>query len=675
MTVQEVAALLRVSRDTVYRLAARGKAGRSLTLPVLLGGLKRWATQPARRRAIRLTGRAIRPSTGGTMTRVVLPLVLALATTCPALAQDAQDPVKIGVLAKRGAERCLEKWGPTAEYLTEQIPGRSFVIVPLGYEDVCPAVERGEVDFVLANPSMYVELEAEHGVNRLATFRNLHAGIAYTSYGGIIFRRADRDDIKCLRDLKGKTFVAADETSLGGWRAAWRELKEAGIDPYRDFADLRFDDTQDAVVYAVRDGLVDAGAVRSDTLERMAAEGKIRLEDFRAIQERGADILKLPLLRSTRRYPEWPFAKVAHTSQELAEKVALALLNMPADSPAAQAARCAGWTVPLNYEPVRECLKELRVGPYEDLGKITLDALVRQYWRWLVAAGVFLAVAAVTTLYVLRLNRGLNRSRLDLSRELSERKRAEETARMVQVQLIAQQQYETDRIQVELEKAREQLVSQTRLATIGQVSASIAHDLRNPLGSVRNAAYYLKRRLAGSEPKVAEHLDIIDQEVTAADRIISGLMDMTRTKPPIKQPVDLGQIVQEAFERTSLPEGIRCRAPLEPDPFIVHADASQLRQVVANIVNNAVQAMEGPGEIVVTARRSADYDTIIFEDEGPGLAPEVRERVFEPLFTTKAKGTGLGLTICRQIVERHGGTIDVVDQVGRGAAIRIRLPR
>ncbi|MCK4304637.1 MAG: PhnD/SsuA/transferrin family substrate-binding protein [Candidatus Eisenbacteria sp.] len=726
-------------------------------------------------------------------------VLLALAMGHPAFGQDQASPIKIGVLARRGAERCLEKWTPTAAYLTGQIPECSFIIVPLGFEEVCPAVERGEVDFALVNPSMYVEIEARCGANALATLISLHFGVAYTRYGGVIFHRANRADIKCLEDLKGKSFMAVAEASFGGWRMAWRELKEAGIDVHRDFADLRFAATHDAVVYAVRDGLVDAGTVRTDILEEMEAEGKIRLQELASIHKHGGPDVHLPVFHSTRPYPEWPFVKLAHASDKLAEKVTLALLSMPADSPAAKAAGCTGWTVPLNYQPVHECLKELRVEPYEDFGTVTLSTLMRQYRPWLAAIIVFLALAAITTLYVLRLNRGLNRSRLDLSRELSERrrvqaelraasryalslieasldplatinvddkitdinqameavtgvsrerligsdfsshvtepekarevylrvlregpvkdypltvrhtsgrvtevlynatvyenecgeaqgvlaaarditerKRTEQAARTAQQQLLEQQRHEKERVQVELNKVRKRLVSQTRLATIGQVSASIAHDLRNPLGVVRNAAYHLKRRLGGKDPRFAEYLGIIDEEVAAADRIISGLMDMTRAREPVKELVNLGRVVEEALGRINRAQQIRCRMSLDPDPFTVSADLGQLQQVFGNMVNNAVEAMGSAGEILVTARRSADCDTIMLEDRGPGISPEIRESVFEPLFTTNAKGTGLGLTICRQIIERHGGTIDLVDGTQHGAAFRIRLPR
>lgn len=173
------------------------------------------------------------------------------------LAND--DQIKIGVLAVRGHELCTQKWSPTAKYLTSKIPDKTFVIILLDYEQIYSCVEKGEVDFILANSSYYVEMEKWYGINRIATLKNLVLGTACTMYEGVIFCKADRHDIRNLKDLKGKTFMAVSKTAFGGWRMAWRELKERGIDPYNDFKDLKFGGTQDVVVYAVRDGEVDAG--------------------------------------------------------------------------------------------------------------------------------------------------------------------------------------------------------------------------------------------------------------------------------------------------------------------------------------------------------------------------------------------------------------------------------
>ncbi len=257
----------------------------------------------------------------------------------------------------------------------------------------------------------------------------------------------------------------------------------------------------------------------------------------------------------------------------------------------------------------------------------------------------------------------------------TERKRTEEAAGRAQQQLLELQRHETEFVEAELAKTREELVRKTRLATIGQMSASIAHDLRNPLGAIHNAAYYLKNYVVKGQPEVVDFLQIIDQEVNAADRIITNLLQMTRAKEPTKGAVDLGQIVREVFEATKGTEAVRFRVSLAPDPFVVKADSDQLRQVTANILNNAVWAMKGEGEVLVEATRDADCDAIVFRDNGRGVAPEFREKLFEPLVTSRSSGTGLGLTICREIIERHGGTIDLEDQKGRGAAFRIRLPR
>jgi len=312
--------------------------------------------------------------------------IIALLLVFMTMPVHGQNEVKIGVLASRGAEDTLKTWQPTAEYLTKEIPQYSFVIVPLDLDAIAPAVERKGVDFIITNPGNYVELEANYGATRIATMESMYGGRTNKVFGSVIFRRADKNDIRDLKDLKGKSFVGVQE-KLFAWQVAWRELKDNGIDPYRDFKELKFSGLpQDLVVYAVREGKADAGAVRTSILESMASEGKINLTDFVVLNQQHDD---LPFLHSTRNYPEWAFAKTKHTPDELAEKVVVALLTMPADSAAAKAAN-AMWTVPLDYQPVHELMKELRTGPYAEYGKITIGEVVQNYWYWIV-----IAIAAV----------------------------------------------------------------------------------------------------------------------------------------------------------------------------------------------------------------------------------------------------------------------------------------
>jgi signal transduction histidine kinase len=229
-------------------------------------------------------------------------------------------------------------------------------------------------------------------------------------------------------------------------------------------------------------------------------------------------------------------------------------------------------------------------------------------------------------------------------------------------------------VEVELEKVRRQLVNQTRLATLGQVAGMIAHELRNPLGAVRNAVYYLQRHVVKDNAELAEFLRLIDTEVHTSDQIISNLLEMTRAKQPTFETVNLANIVEEIWQHLPQRDHVHCRCVVHPEPFLCYADTAQLRQVLTNLLTNAVQALEGTGEIVIRGQRDEMWDIITIQDDGPGIPLDVRERLFEPLFSKKTKGTGLGLTICRQIVEKHGGTLTVVEST-RGAAFRITLPR
>lgn len=359
-------------------------------------------------------------------------LLLASLLAAPwGLAEEAgaaqKREVRIGVLALRGPDRAVSMWSPTATYLHSRLPDLDFRVVPLGFDEIHLAVRQKSVDFVLANPSFYVELESLYGVSPVVTMRNRHGGgPGYSLFGGVIFTRADRNDIRTLSDLKGRIFVAVDRNSFGGWQAAWREMLRQGLDPEKDLKRLDFAGTHDAVVKAVLEGRADAGTVRTETLERMLAEGSLRLGDLYVINERQQD--EFPLLHSTGLYPEWPLAKVKGVADSLAVRVAVSLMQMPVDDPAAQAGQIVGWTLPLNYQSIHEVLRTLRIGPYAHLRNLNLGELLDLYGKWLAVALAFVLFAFAVAVYVGRMNhrlrlqqRELNQLNSDLEARVRER--------------------------------------------------------------------------------------------------------------------------------------------------------------------------------------------------------------------------------------------------------------
>ncbi|OOG21977.1 hypothetical protein B1C78_15790 [Thioalkalivibrio denitrificans] len=344
-------------------------------------------------------------------------MLMAFIALLPLMAHGDEtqsgEEVRIGVLAHRGPEAAVQAWTPTAEYLNRTVPGRTFRVVPLNNITLDEAVAAGSVDFVITNPGSYAILEATYGVTRILTLRNLRQDGVYTQFGAVIFTRADRDDIETLRDLRGKSFMAVRADAFGGYLMALREFREAGIRPERDFTRIQYVGLpQDQIVLAVAAGEVDAGTVRTDTLERMAADGLVRMDRFKVINRR--QVTGFPFLLSTGLYPEWAFARSAHVPEQLAHQVGMALLQLAPDSPETRASQSAGWTMPLDYTPVHELLRELRIGPYADLDRIDLETLLRHFWHWLLLLfGLFVVVSMVAA-YIMRINRRLSHSQAQL---------------------------------------------------------------------------------------------------------------------------------------------------------------------------------------------------------------------------------------------------------------------
>jgi len=355
--------------------------------------------------------------------RCIFMIAVMTAFTLPTVTANAHE-VTIGVLAKRGDAKTMQRWSPVASYLTEVIPGHHFTIVPLTFKKVLHAVRDKRVDFIFVNPSMYVQLENTEQIERIATLKNDVANKSVTKTGGVVFVRNDHSDIQSFEDLEDKKIAAVDPDSFGGWITALREFHHAGINPDLEFAKVDFLGTHDAVVFEVINGHYDAGIIRTSTLERMAREGKLQMSSVRHIKglceqpppkEKQVEANDgCPFIRSTVLYPEWPMARLPTTPVGLSEQVAIALISMPQTHPAAIKAKIKGWTIPANYQPVHDAMLELRIGPYEHMGELTTSAFAQKFKYQIVLTFCTLLILTIVLMKYVHINSRLKDSELKL---------------------------------------------------------------------------------------------------------------------------------------------------------------------------------------------------------------------------------------------------------------------
>jgi len=307
---------------------------------------------------------------------------------------------------------------------------------------------------------------------------------------------------------------------------------------------------------------------------------------------------------------------------------------------------------------------------------------------------------------------GVNTMVSALEQRIEERKAAEETLKEYSERLEDMVKERTQ----ELQDAQQELVRKEELATLGQLAGGVAHELRNPLGAVKNAAYFLNMVLEEPDPDVKTALEIMDKEIGTSEKIISSLLDFAHSKPPFQRQVDVKHLVHEALSRAAVPDNVAVTTQLDEALPTILADPDQLGQVFDNIILNAIQAMTLPSPPSTSSGRppstssgrppstssgrgtgtpeggqlniqtltssvepslvsSSKWVAVSFSDTGVGIPPENLDKLFEPLFTTKAKGIGLGLALVKGLVEGHGGRIEIKSVQGQGSTFTVKLPK
>lgn len=326
---------------------------------------------------------------------IIILITLIMVPSAGAEVNTSEDEIiQIGMMRNIGSEHELIGWYQTADYLSETIEGYSFRIVPLDRHTIEDAVNDNKIEFYLIDPTWYVVFGTNGDLSAIATIENHWEDTHFPTTGAVLFTTIDREDISTISDIRGKTIVASSNSNYEYWIAS-KEMKDQGIDINSDLAEVQFRENKENVIKLVKDGKIDVGLIGTGFLEHEHIYENMDISNFKIINQIETD--GIPIIHSTKMYPEWVFAKSKMTSSMLAEDVTTALLNKPMEEESAQRGIHLEWTNPSNYREVNSLLMDLKVGPYENYGKITPTELVQQYWYLIILVIITLSSMVFAT--------------------------------------------------------------------------------------------------------------------------------------------------------------------------------------------------------------------------------------------------------------------------------------
>ncbi|MGR5320883.1 MULTISPECIES: sensor histidine kinase [Vibrio] len=557
---------------------------------------------------------------------------------------------EVGVLALRGYAHARQAWLPTLDWLEERNPGYQFNLHTYDFDQLEDAFLHDRLDFILTSPGQATKLARAYPINWVATQKTAYSNLPNKSIASVVVVRGE-SPYKTLRDINKAKVAAVSEKAFGGFIALQYELDKLGYFNSSFFEKIQFTGPPtDQLILDVIGNALDVAIVPACTLENMAKEGRIQLHDLRVLNEkRPADSV---CAVSTPLYPNWTLAMTERAPTYVGQMVAQSLFAMPTDHPAAIAANNVGWMLPAPSINVDQVYKHLDMHPLQ-------KSWGQKVKEWL-HENQIIAIAAMLTLLLLTAYHFWLQWRFQRSRE------------------------ELKNAMNDLRRKSTMLEHAQRITIVGELGSSIAHEINQPLAAIKNYSQGAKVRMKrGTTPE--EMLPIIEkiqQQVTSASDIIQRLRSLINKTPIEKNWVDLPSLIEDAmklvdfeFQRHRIHLGVLYSG----EPQKIYADVTGLQQVILNVLNNAKDAclshMPKRTGLFVDLHVSFCDEMVIVDVTDNGVGIQQQEIPLDQAFyTTKDNGLGLGLAICRDVIEGHHGSIRFRSIEPSGCQVTIILP-
>ena len=563
--------------------------------------------------------------------------------------------VDVGVLATRGGAEAQNRWQPTMNWLSERVPNTHFVLHPFTLQQMEQAVENQTVDFVITNPGQAVRLGRQFSLSWLATLNsangNSQSGTTHAIGSAFVVRKDS--EYQSIESLSGHPLVAVNENAFGGYLTMRYEINQLGLSQSHYFSSIQFlGFPLDALLYQLRDKHIEGAIVPVCLLERMNQEGLLDKDNFRVINNISPQ--GFSCATSTPLYPNWSFAKTGRSDNHLAKPITRALLSLPSEHPAAIAANSLGWTPAVSQLLVDKLYQGLDMHPLQKpWWQEAMSWLKRnQQWGWM----LFILVIVFNGYHFL-LEYRFSRSKRELENTLNS-----------------------------LKEKNTMLEHAQRVAIVGELGSSLAHEINQPLAAIRNYSQGgLLRIKKGKEAQdLVPVLEKIEQQVIRADSIIQRLRASTNKRTIAKSERDIKDIISDTLlllDYDFKKKGIQIIQNDGQKSYPYWGDAVGLQQVLLNVFNNAADACLQREEQESTLAHKIWIETtmneqnikIVIRDNGIGLVDN-NQPLSKAFVTTKENGLGLGLAICRDVIEDHHGTFLLQSVQPQGCQVTVTLP-